>query len=395
MAEFARSFFHASKARRIVEQSGNFPCGSGKIVAANRSAFFQQVVGVTLFLAGNRLDERHGQSTRKRFGRSESSGFADEQIRRGHVLVHLLGEAHRNEARRAGLQITGAGGNVIELFLHLFRFSGDGHDLPRLLQCKEIANELFDRADAISTRSDENDGSDWVEPQLLSSSTLFERDGKERVNGNSGDAENIAWDADSGEIFGGFWNRHVIAVHGAAEPHGVDVVIGDDDGVVRLQFFLGAQPGNDFAGKKMRGDAKVGLDALQHANHRLRVEAVHGEAAAHFFPRLVSALVEEAHQLRRATHHADVRLVIEALKDFADVLNDVNVFDEAIAAGGEGFFEGLRGADVAGSGRCGKKEDARFGIHTSGRSHADLDFAAASFSRMPRASFWISPKRAR
>jgi hypothetical protein len=52
-------------------------------------------------------------------------------------------------------------------------------------------------------------------------------------------------------------------------------------------------------------------------------------------------------------------------------------------------------AYVAGSGRCGKKKNARLLFHAVWRTHADLLFAAAIFSRMPRATFWISPKRAR
>jgi hypothetical protein len=42
------------------------------------------------------------------------------------------------------------------------------------------------------------------------------------------------------------------------------------------------------------------------------------------------------------------------LEDAADVLDNVNVLYEAIAARGEGFFERLRGTDVACAGRSGE-----------------------------------------
>src|SRR6202158_2250261 len=55
----ASGLLHLFEASRIVEQRGNLPGGYGQIVAADGGACFQQMIGVTFFLAGNRLDQNH------------------------------------------------------------------------------------------------------------------------------------------------------------------------------------------------------------------------------------------------------------------------------------------------------------------------------------------------
>ncbi len=81
-------------------------------------------------------------------------------------------------------------------------------------------------------------------------------------------------------------------------------------------------------------------------------------------PGLVGAIIEHAHQFGRTADHGDIGFVVGALKEFADVFDGVDVLDLAIAACGESFFEGLRGANVAGSGRSGEQEYAGFASHT-------------------------------
>src|SRR5437868_13122865 len=56
----SRGFLHAFQSLRIIEQCANFPGRYGKVVAADRGARFQQVVGIALFLAGNGFDQSHG-----------------------------------------------------------------------------------------------------------------------------------------------------------------------------------------------------------------------------------------------------------------------------------------------------------------------------------------------
>jgi len=90
--------------------------------------------------------------------------------------------------------------------------------------------------------------------------------------------------------------------------------------------------------------------------------------------------------------HADVGLVVDALKDAADVLDDVDVFDGAIAASAESFFEGLRGADMAGAGGCREQEKRAVfrSLRRQERRGISIKHACScsgTFSRMPRASF--------
>ena len=143
----------------------------------------------------------------------------------------------------------------------------------------------------------------------------------------------------------------------------MDVVVSNDDGILCVEFLFGDEPGDDFRRKKMRSDAKVGLRLLEHADHGLRIEAIECKAATWMLPGLVGAIVEHAHQFGRAADHGDIGFVVGALKEFADVLDGVDVLDCAIAACGESFFKGLRGANVAGPGRSREQEYAEFASH--------------------------------
>ncbi len=109
---------------------------------------------------------------------------------------------------------------------------------------------------------------------MFSRGGFFHGNCEEWVDGDSSDTNDFARDADAGEIFGSFRYCHVVAIYGTAEPHGVDVVVGDDDGVASAQFLFGDEPRDDFGRQEMSGDAEVGLNALEHANHGLCVEAI-------------------------------------------------------------------------------------------------------------------------
>jgi len=80
-------------------------------------------------------------------------------------------------------------------------------------------------------------------------------------------------------------------------------------------------------------------------------------------PGLIEPVVKHTHQFRRASHHGNVSLVVNALKKFADVLNCVDVFHGAIASCGKRLFESLRSTDVSRAGRSGQEKDARLRIH--------------------------------
>ena len=85
-------------------------------------------------------------------------------------------------------------------------------------------------------------------------------------------------------------------------------------------------------------------------------------------PGLVRPFVQHVHQLRCVPYQGNVRLVVNSLKDFADVLKRVNVLDGAIPTGGERFFQRLRCAHMARTGRRGKQEHARFRFHRETQS---------------------------
>src|SRR5713101_5924897 len=116
----------------------------------------------------------------------------------------------------------------------------------------------------------------------------------------------------------------------------------------------------------MRRHAQVRLDAFQESDHRTGVQPVQRQAPPRMKPRLVRALVEQAHQLRRAPHHRYISFAVNALKKSAHVLESVNVFHGAIAPRQESFFKSLRGANVSRAGRCGQQQYARLRFHFLG-----------------------------
>src|SRR5271165_4180439 len=90
----------------------------------------------------------------------------------------------------------------------------------------------------------------------------IQRFGKEWINWNSGNAQLFARYANVRQIFSGFIDGYVVAIDRTANPHGVNVVIGYNDGIMRAQFSFGDQPRNNFRGQKMSGHAQIRLYAL-------------------------------------------------------------------------------------------------------------------------------------
>src|ERR1700730_18194369 len=141
------------------------------------------------------------------------------------------------------------------------------------------------------------------------------------------------------------------------------------------QFLLSDEPSEDFAGEKMSRDAEIGLHALEQANHGLDVKAIHGQARARMTPGLISAVIQQAQNIRRALCEGYVRLVVKALEEFAGVLHRVDVFDNAIATSGQSFFQGLRSAEVPCARGCRQEQNARLDLHAGGlllRRHMEI-----------------------
>jgi len=298
------------EARCVVEESSDFPGGGGEIVAADGGSGFKKMIGVALFLSGDGFDEGHGEGARERFGSCEAAGLADEEIGGGHVAIHFVSEADGDKAMSAAGQFAGAIGEPGHLLTEFFGFSGNGDDLPIAFEREQAGDELFHGADAVAAGGDQQNLGMEIEFKLATNFGAIDRGSEERVDRNSGNADDFTRDTDLRKVFRGFVERDVKAVNRLAEPHGMNIVVGDDDGVARDEFLLGAEPGDDFGREKMGGNAKIGLDALEQADHRRGVEAVKGETALHGAPGLVGAVVEDSHQVRRVLHHFDVGLVV-------------------------------------------------------------------------------------
>jgi len=79
-------------------------------------------------------------------------------------------------------------------------------------------------------------------------------------------------------------------------------------------------------------------------------------------PRRIHAVVEQAHQVGGTPHHRNVRVVIEPLKKFADVVEDVYVFHLAIAPVAQSLFQSLCSPHMSRAGRRGEDHYAGLGV---------------------------------
>jgi len=90
-------------------------------------------------------------------------------------------------------------------------------------------NQLFDGPKAIPTGSDKENARIGRQPQLTAGFTATER----LFDRNARYPDFAGRDADTGEIFRRFLDCHVVAIDGAAEPHGVHIIVRHYDGVAR------------------------------------------------------------------------------------------------------------------------------------------------------------------
>ena len=96
----------------------------------------------------------------------------------------------------------------------------------------------------------------------------------------------------------------------------------------------------------MGGNRQLRLHSFEQAEHRLRIQAVEGEAAPGMPPGLIGSVVEETHQIRGSPHHGNIRFIVEPLKELADVGERVDVLDLGIASSKECPLQCLPGAHM-------------------------------------------------
>ena len=71
---------HRRQSRRIVEQPIDLPGERRQVVAPDRHAGLEEVVGVPLLLAGDGVDDHQREAARQGLGAGQAPGLADEQV---------------------------------------------------------------------------------------------------------------------------------------------------------------------------------------------------------------------------------------------------------------------------------------------------------------------------
>ena len=183
--------------------------------------------------------------------------------------------------------------------------------------------------------------------------------GEYGVDRDTGDGDAFGGEAEGFEVRFGFVDGDEVAIEDAREPHGVAVEIGDDDGMVRVEFLSRDEMRDDSGGHEVRADGDLRVEVADHFHERARVEAVELQAEVVAFPRLVARFVSPAEHVRRAADEFHVKRGVKFAEDRGGEIERVGVFHRGDSGfGGERFFERLRGADVASAGAGGEDEDA-------------------------------------
>ncbi len=330
-AEVAGFLAHELEARGVAEELLDFPAEGWRVVAFDGDAGFEEVVGVAFFLAGDGVDDAHGEAAGHGFGGGESAGFGDEDVGGGHVFVHLFGEGD-------GVELDGGGrgdffGEAVELGFEFGAFAGDGDDLEGDGELEEFGDEGFDGADAEAAGGDEDGGAGGIEAEGEAGGGDVAGDAEDGIDGDAGDGDFFGVDAHALEVDAGFLEGDEVAGVGAGEPEGVAVEIGDDDGGLDAEFAFGEEPGHDVGGSEVGGDDDVGLVGGDGVDEGAGVEFFEGLGETGF-PGGVGFFVDVAEEAGGFVDEVEVHFGIDVAEGGGGIFEDVPVLDVAAVLDG-------------------------------------------------------------
>jgi hypothetical protein len=78
LCKFLDICFHRRETLLVLDEFINFISQSRQIIAPDRTAFFEKIIGIAFFLSGNRIDYHENQIFRHCLASRQSAGFADD-----------------------------------------------------------------------------------------------------------------------------------------------------------------------------------------------------------------------------------------------------------------------------------------------------------------------------
>ena len=133
------------------------------------------------------------------------------------------------------------------LRLHLGVLAANDDGLRRMPQARQSIEHARRGADPQRAAGDEKKRPVHIEAGLAGAarrdSPILPNDGIDR---NAADRDVVAGQAEDLEVNLAFLQRDEVAMERAAEPHGVDVEVGHDDGKPRVEFPLADEVRDDF-----------------------------------------------------------------------------------------------------------------------------------------------------
>src|SRR5258705_4108831 len=196
-----------------------------------------------------------------------------------------------------------------------------------MLQGDESGDEEFQWAHAKSARRQQNRSavrrqSVFEEPLVF----VFVQ-GEERVNRAAADSDLVARNCQSFEVGARFVNRDEILFIMVAEPHSVNIKVGDDNRLAAGNALFGFEPRDNLGRQEVRADYHIGLVFAQQFDERARVEFVEREPATFVLPRLVELVINPAGYFRQFVDGFNVSFGVEMTEYSVGEFESVNVAD--------------------------------------------------------------------
>ncbi len=348
--------FHRGQSSRVVQQVVDLVGQHGQVVAADRRAFFEEVVAVAFLLARDRVDDDVDESSRQRLGGGQAARLADDQVGGGHQLVHLSRESEDVESDRRA--VARRPESLLHLGLQLGVLAADRDDLRGVPQPGHRVEQFADPADAEASGRDQDGGRLRIQSVLDPHRDLVGGLRERRVDGDSRDGDPFGGDSEFFEVGAGLVDGDEVVLALTAEPHGVDVEIGHHGRLTAGELRLGPQPRDDLGGQEVGADGDVGLIFAEQFRERPRVQLLERELRRPLLPRAVELVVEPSQDLGHGVHHVEVGPGIHATEQRIGEFQRVDVPDLADRPGvRERLLQRLGRADVPGTCGGGKDED--------------------------------------